>query len=219
MKTDIIGKTSVGLPILSYRFNNSGLRVLILGGVHGDEIEGVIASKALLQFFMQSFPYNLDLTVIPELNLEGVLMKTRGNLRGIDLNRNLPTADFTSEFTNPRYNPGPSANSENENQALTRFIETQKPQFIVSLHSWHPMFNINGDCEVEALKLQEWTGYRIDKDMGYPTPGCLGTYAGLERKIPTITYEIERGLSAEQIIKIHVPALQEMCKVLERRTS
>lgn len=60
------------------------------------------------------------------------------------------------------------------------------------------------------------TGYTIQEDIGYPTPGCLGTYAGLERDIPTLTYEIQRGLGCEEILKVHVPAILEAIKVTEK---
>src|SRR6185312_13820322 len=212
MTTTIFGHTPLGLPILAYRFQNPGPRVLILGGVHGDEIEGVIAAQGLLQ----SFPYQLDLTLIPAFNADGVLHRTRTNSRGVDLNRNLPTKDWSPEIKTPRYNPGPHANSEPENQALAKFIETEKPQFLLSLHSWYPVLLVNGDCLREAEVLSRWTGYRIDTDIGYPTPGCLGTFAGRERTSPTLTYEIERGLAGDKILAIHVPAILEALKETER---
>jgi len=221
MTSFVFGKTALNLPIAAYRFSNSGAnpaaKVLILGGVHGDEIEGVIASHGLLEQFQKSFPYKLDLTLVPAFNLDGVLYRTRTNSHGVDLNRNLPTKDWSSEVKTPRYHPGAFANSEPENQALSRFIEAEKPRFILSLHSWHPVLNVNGDCMAEAESLSRWTGYRIDADIGYPTPGCLGTYAGLERTSPTLTYEIERGLAPEPILKIHVPAILEALKVTESR--
>jgi len=216
MKTSIFTYTSKGMPVLAYEFQNNGPEVLILGGVHGDEIEGVIASQELLKHFLKSFPYQLNVTVVPQFNLEGVIFKTRGNGNGVDLNRNLPTKDWSPEIKTPRYHPGPFAGSESENKGLMEYVETKKPVFIYSLHSWHPVLNINGDSRAVAEVLAQRTGYKIDDDIGYPTPGCLGTYTGLERNIPTLTYEIERGLSAEKIIEIHVPAILESLKVLER---
>lgn len=217
MTQTIFGFTSLGLPIPSYRFSNGGAKVLVLGGVHGDEIEGTVASYGLLRSFSENFPYRLDLTLVPAFNLDGVLHRTRGNFHGVDLNRNLPTKDWSPEIKTPRYHPGPFANSEPENQALARFIETEKPQFLLSLHSWHPVLNVNGDCMAEAETLAKLTGYRIDADIGYPTPGCLGTFAGLERNSPTLTYEIERGLEPEKILQIHVPAILECFKETEKR--
>lgn len=217
MKTSIFTYTSKGLPVPAYEFHNGGPEVLILGGVHGDEIEGVIAGMELLKHFMTSFPYKLNLTLVPQFNLEGVIYKTRGNGNGVDLNRNLPTKDWSPEVKTPRYHPGPFAGSESENKGLISYLEKKRPVFVLSLHSWQPVLNVNGNCHKVAEALARRTGYKIDDDIGYPTPGCLGTYSGLERDLPTLTYEIERGLSAEKIIDIHVPAILESLKTLESK--
>jgi protein MpaA len=219
MKTSVFGDSSLGLPIMAYEFRNSGPEVLILGGVHGDEVEGVLCAQALLGEFMKAFPYKLNLVLVPQFNIEGVLNKTRGNARGVDLNRNLKTKDWSPEIKTPRYHPGPSAGSEPENQALMSYIENKKPLWILSLHSWHPVLNVNGDCRAEAEVLNRLTGYKIDDDIGYPTPGCLGTYAGIERTSPTLTYEIERGQDHAGILKMHVPAILEALKITEKRTT
>ena len=217
MKTSIFTFTSKGLPVIAYEFLNNGPEVLILGGVHGDEIEGVIAAQELLKRLMASNPYKLNITLVPQFNLEGVIYKTRGNGNGVDLNRNLPTKDWSPEIKTPRYHPGPAAGSESENKGLMTYLEAKRPVFILSLHSWHPVLNVNGNCMKQAEVLAQATGYKIDADIGYPTPGCLGTYTGLERNLPTLTYEIERGLVAEKIIEIHVPAILESLKTLEIR--
>jgi murein peptide amidase A len=217
MQTRLLSRTSLGLPILAHDFGlENKTRVLILGGVHGDEIEGVVCARGLLDRFIHDFPYKIQLTLITELNPEGVLNKTRGNSNSVDLNRNLPTKDWSAEIKNPRYNPGPSPLSELENKALLEELKNN-PDLIVSLHSWNPILNINGDCLAEAEVLSQMTGYKIDTDIGYPTPGSLGTYAGLERQIPTLTYEIERGQDLDQVLKMHVPAICEMLKTTEKR--
>lgn len=217
MQKHVLGLTATGLPIPAYRFGNSGARVLILGGVHGDEIEGVWGTFGLLRAFSENFPYRLTVTLVPMFNLDGVLMRERRNSRGVDLNRNLPTRDWTDKIDNPRYNPGLHAGSEPESQALIEFLDKEKPHFILSLHSWKPVLNINGDCRAEASEIARLTGYKIEESIGYPTPGCLGTYAGLERNMPTLTYEIERGLSQEAVLAVHVPAILNALKVTEQR--
>lgn len=217
MQSFIFGLTSTDLPIPGYRFGSTGPRVLVLGGVHGDEVEGVWAAYGLLKSFAESFPFKLRLTLVPTFNLDGVIARERRNGRRVDLNRNLPTNDWTNNVAQERYYPGTAANSEPENQALVKFLDEEKPQFILSLHSWKPMLNINGECRAEAEAIAKHTSYVIEETIGYPTPGCLGTYAGLEREMPTLTYEIERGLDQASILRIHVPAILEALKVSENR--
>lgn len=217
MNTFEFGLTATNLPIWGYNFGRSGPKLLILGGVHGNEPEGVIAALGLMKHFNESFTHNLQVTVVPQLNLDGVMTQSRRNSRGVDLNRNLPTKDWTNKVAEEKYYPGTEPNSEPENKALVSWIDAQKPKFIISLHSWHPLLNINGNCRLEAEAIAKLTGYAIKEDIGYPTPGCLGTYCGLERDIPTLTYEIERGLGHKEILSLHVKALLEALKVSEAR--
>ena len=50
-----------------------------------------------------------------------------------------------------------------------------------------------------AEKISEITGYPVQKDIGYPTPGSFGTYSGVERDIPTITVEMSETVSLESL--------------------
>jgi protein MpaA len=215
----IFGKTAIGLPIPAYRWENGGAEILVLGGVHGDETEGVVCAHGLLDSFMTAgFSLTLNLTLVPAFNLDGVLAKSRLNGNGVDLNRNLPSNDWNPQAFNERYPPGTHANSEPENQALVRFLSERKPRFVVSLHSWKPMLNVNGECRAEAEAIHALTGYVIEPSIGYPTPGSLGTYAGIERDMPTLTYEIERGLAPREVLRVHVPAVLAGLKAAEKRS-
>lgn len=216
MESFIFGTSTLGLPIVAHRFGREGAKVLILGGVHGDEWEGVHAALGLVREWFSAFSYALQVTVVPMFNVEGVLAKTRANSRGVDLNRNLPTKDWTADVANPRYNPGPGANSEPENRALVGWLERERPSFVLSLHSWKPVLNVNGDCGLQARAIADLTGYSIAESIGYPTPGCLGTYCGLENGMPTLTYEIERGLETAKILEIHVPAILQALHVMDK---
>ena len=213
----IFGLTSQGLPILSYEFGQKGPPVLILAGVHGDEPEGVFVAKGLLQKFIENFPYKIRLTLVPVLNVDGLLFSRRVNGNKVDLNRNLPTKDWSADYKEEKYCPGFSPGSEPENQALIRWIESHKPRFIITLHSWNPMINVNGDCEPEAEILSKTTGYKVTDDIGYPTPGSLGQYCGFEKNIPTITYEVARGSGIKEALKLHVPAIEKALFATEKR--
>ena len=223
LQFSVLGHSALGNPIQGFHFGASQKhRVLILAGVHGDEVEGVsLALKLIESFMLGALPDGLNALVIPQLNIDGVLQKTRGNGNGVDLNRNLPTRDWTIHWTNPRYQPGPHANSEPENQLLVKLIDDFKPRFIFSLHSWKPMLNVNeiegsSLCRMVAEAISSHTGAPVEPTIGYSTPGCLGTYAGYERSIPTLTYEIERGMDLSEVIRQHLPATLQGLELLAK---
>ena len=217
LKIKKFGVSSQGLPILAYEFGDNGPCIFILGGVHGDEPEGNYMAMGLLHKWIKKFSYKLQIKLIPLLNIEGSLLAQRTNANFVDLNRNLPTKDWTKQYEKKRYYPGPSAGSESETQALIKWINTYKPKLIFSLHSWNPMINTNGNCEPEASILGKETGYTVSNYIGYPTPGSLGDYC-MERDIPVITYEAERGGSIKEALTIHVPAIEKALFASEKRT-
>ena len=217
LKISVFGHSTQNVPILAYEFGKGEKPIFIMGAHHGDEIEGTILAHGLIAKWISDYDYRLRTVVVPTLNIDGQLANKRWNDRNVDLNRNLPTKDWTAKFLNPRYPPGEKAASEIETQLLVNWIDKEKPTFILSCHSYHPMILSNGPCAEEANVLNRWTGYEIKDDVGYPTPGSLGTYAGYERQIPCITYEIERGLPGRDILKLHMPAVRELMKLLEQK--
>ena len=215
--TKLFGNSSQGLPIICHSFGEQGPVILILGGVHGDEPEGIWIVFGLLEKWIQNFPYKLRLTLVPCFNIEGTLSSERTNFNKVDLNRNLPTKNWTDKFEKKKYYPGSSPCSEEENKALVKWISVNQPKLIISLHSWHPMINTNGDCQPEANIIAEATGYKLSDYIGYPTPGCLGDYCGAERSIPVITYEAAKGKKIKETLNVHIPALEKALFASEKR--
>lgn len=217
-KSFSIGNSAHGLPIKAFEFGSPlAPSILCLGGVHGDEIEGVSLAWSLWDEFIKNFPYQLRLILIPEMNPDGVLYKTRVNANKVDLNRNLPTQDWNSQTLNPRYPPGAHPASEPETKAFLQLWEQNKFQFVFSLHSWNPLINTNGPCNDVAEVLHQHLGSPIEPSMGYPTPGALGTFAGLEKGIGTITLEIQRGLLNDQVIEKYKPAMLAALRTLDKK--
>lgn len=176
----------------------------IIGGVHGDEVEGVFVLKELFAWLKTEHTLkDLPMIVIPILNVDGYRTQTRVNAHSVDLNRNLPTKDWKPGFEKPRYNPGPKPLSEPENQYLIKLFEKYKPGLILSFHTWKPMINYNGDCKDIAEYLSESNGYEPDSDIGYPTPGSLGSYSVEKYNCPVITFECPE-------LKIHRETLKEI---------
>lgn len=168
--------------------------ILFIGGVHGDEPEGVRLAEELVTWLKTLNTSQMtDLhpwIVIPCINPDGYKNLQRTNAQGVDLNRNFPSSDWSPDCKAPRYSPGPSPGSEKEVQALVQLIEDEKPQLIVHFHSWEPCVVYTGAPGKKAAEiLAQGTGYEVREDIGYPTPGSLGQFGWLDKKIPVICIE------------------------------
>ncbi len=203
--------TSTGQKIIMYSHGEGRFRALLIGGVHGDESEGfLLAEKFIAQLKERKLHLRpeIKLYACARLNPDGCKNLRRTNHNNIDLNRNLPSKDWQGNFENVRYYPGPKANSEIESKITVKLIKKIKPHLIISLHSYErPMVNFNGLCENLAFAMSQKNGLIAKSDIGYPTPGSLGSYAGWERKIPTITLEIERGQNEKNVWECHAEGL------------
>jgi protein MpaA len=162
----------------------------LIGGVHGDEVEGVYVLKELFSWLKSEHSLkDLPMVVVPILNVDGYQNRTRVNAHLVDLNRNLPTKDWSTDHKEPRYNPGPKPLSEPENQFLVKLMDKYKPGFIISFHTWKPILNFNGECKDVAEFLNKYNNYEMAGDIGYPTPGSLGTFAVEKYQSPVLTFE------------------------------
>ena len=165
----------------------------LMAGVHGDEVEGVYVLKQLFEWIKATDSLTYPMIVIPIVNVDGYAVQTRVNANGVDLNRNLATNDWSEKVTQPQYNTGSGPMSEPENVFLEGLFNKFPPKFIYSFHSWKPIVNYNGDCEKDANLVSLLNHYPIADDIGYPTPGSLGTYAPEKYSCPVITFECPKA--------------------------
>jgi protein MpaA len=170
-------------------------RVLLIGGIHGDEFSSVSMvfqwMRKLEQERIQPFYWR----VIPSANPDGLFANpaTRENRAGVDLNRNFPSADWNKRAlaywrskagSDKRRFPGKSAMSEPETRWLVAQIESFKPDAIVSVHAPYGVLDYDG-----PLRPPERFGYLRLQPLGV-YPGSLGNYAGVDHKLPVITLEL-----------------------------
>ncbi len=81
--------TLIDLPIFIKRAKEDGPVVLISGGVHGDEINGIVAVKRMLEED-EITPSKGTVILIPLVNVYGFLSNSRTFPDGRDLNRSFP---------------------------------------------------------------------------------------------------------------------------------
>lgn len=201
------GHSLEGHPIPVFKTDIKAPKYLyLIGGVHGDEVEGVYVLKELFSWLkLEHSLKDLPMIVIPILNVDGYANQTRVNAHSVDLNRNLPTKDWSPVHTQAKYNPGPKALSEPENQFLVKLMDKYKPGLIISFHTWKPILNYNGECRDVAEYLALFNKYETASDIGYPTPGSLGTFAVEKYSSPVLTFECPE-------LKKHRESLKEIWK-------
>ena len=158
------------------------------------------------------FASNLIL-FIPCLNPDGKQQNTRVNSNKVDLNRNFPTKNrnewkknFESDEKDEFY-PGEKPASEIETKFIIDILSEYKPDRILAIHSPYKIINYDGPAEKIAENMSKFNGYPIQVDIGYPTPGSLGTYAGKERNIPVITLELPQNKHFSQLWSDNIKAL------------
>lgn len=199
--------------IESYISAKKGSRYLyLIGGTHGDEVEGIYVLKKLFEWLrsensLQEFP----VVILPILNIDGYFAQRRVNSNSVDLNRNYPSRNWTAEFSKPKYNPGPSPMSETENRYLIKLFEKYPPGLVISFHSWKPLLNFDGDALEVANFFHRYNFYPIESNVGYPTPGSLGTYIPEVFGVGVLTYECPRlssGVNLQDIWKQNEEGLQ-----------
>jgi len=173
-------------------------RVLLIGGIHGDEYSAVSIVFKWMQKLDRYHSGLFHWHVVPLLNPDGLLQKksSRLNANGVDLNRNFPTPDWLNQTRDywqrrtrkdPRRYPGKAALSEPESRWLYGEIRDFKPDVIISVHAPYGVLDFDGPPEAPHKM-----GYLHLKLLG-TYPGSLGNCAGMQHRIPVITMELPRA--------------------------
>ena len=194
------GYTVKGTPIEAYEIGEGARVVLVVAGIHGNEVGTVRVARHLLAYLQDhaaDFP-TLRFVIIPSLNRDGFAQalrrpdylgggrKGRFNANGVDLNRNFPTPTFASRSvwsTGRNYEEeipvfcGDRSLSEPETFALAGLVTQLAPKLVVSLHNVAPdtMGNAVPPSEQVARAFSEASGYPFVSDQEWAAFGQTGT--------------------------------------------
>ncbi len=172
-------------------------RVLIIGGIHGDELTSVSVTFRWIEKLNKYHSGLFHWHIIPSMNPDGLLKKAaeRTNENGVDLNRNLPSNDWTKNALaywesksgkDPRKYPGKTPNSEPETHWLVDEIQQFKPDAIISIHAPYGVV----DFDAQQLNTAPKSLGKLRLNLLGTYPGSLGNYAGINKNIPVITLEL-----------------------------
>lgn len=192
-----------GVPIYQYDKNakdqydknakdSTAKKILVFSLIHGDEVPAGLLGRFWMQRLEEIDSRN-QWRIVPILNPDGLLLKTRTNARKVDLNRNFPTRDWEAKAISewrekmraqPRRFPGDTAASESETKCALNQIKDFQPDFVVSIHTPLKVLDFDGP-KLSPPKFESlpW------KSLGH-FPGSLGRYLWFERSTPVLTMEL-----------------------------
>jgi protein MpaA len=201
---DVLGDSRAGRPIAgrvvagraqpraSDDANATARRLLVVGGVHGDEPASVAAVLELVERLGPgSAPWEA-MVIVPALNPDGLHAGTKNARSDVDLNRNFPARSFTRAHS-PGYDPGPFPLSEPECALLARLCDDHRVDAVVAVHAPLCCVNFDGPARAWADAVAAASGWPARASIGYPTPGSLGSWLGVDRGLPVLTLELPPG--------------------------
>ena len=203
LKQDLLhsSSTSLSRPLVYKDYPPHSTRsplgkVLLIGGIHGDEFSSVSIVFKWMDILNQHHAGLFHWRFVPLANPDGLLKQDsqRQNHNGVDLNRNFPTTDWDrwaqshwvqSTHRNPRRNPGPAGASELETRWLVKQINEFRPDVVISVHAPQHLIDYDGPPtaprQLGTLNLRPLGVY----------PGSMGNYAGTDLQIPVVTVELQ----------------------------
>jgi hypothetical protein len=172
------------------------VRVLLLGGIHGDELTAAAIVFQWMQWMQSPAAQQIHWHVAPVVNPDGLLASKpqRVNANGVDLNRNFPTPGWEQDAkrywmkttgSDPRRFPGQSPLSEPESRWLNDEMERFKPHVIISVHAPFGVLDFDGPAKKAPRRFGRLYYSRVGV-----YPGSLGNYGGMHKNVPVITIEL-----------------------------
>lgn len=224
-----------GFPILAREIPADAryahpVKVLLIGGIHGDELSSSAIVFRWLQALSKPAPQEFSWKLAPVVNPDGLLAAKprRVNAHGVDLNRNFPTPNWQLEAprywvkatrSDPRRFPGKAPLSEPESRWVHQTIQQFKPDVIVSVHAPYGVLDFDGPITPPS----RFGRLRLNPVGVYP--GSLGNYSGLHQATPVVTIELPNAAEMpppaevqriwddmQRWIRLHVVAGQKLAQ-------
>jgi len=208
------GESLAGTALECYGPRSGPVDMLVFASIHGDESDTTVVLSHALRSISEAALRN---PVVLCANPDGTVRGTRCNARGVDLNRNLPTANWSPETVLYRghggerqeieLGTGEYGGSEPETTALIALVERLQPRSVVSLHA--PLACVEDPAEKPLARwIAAGVGLPMVPDVGYETPGSFGTWC-VEQGIDIVTWELPPE-PLPDLIASHVPVLQKL---------
>jgi murein peptide amidase A len=152
----LLGRSVDGRPIDAVEIGDPRTRrkELVVGCIHGNEPAGIAVAQSL----ERSSPHGLDLWIVPVLNPDGRAADTRGNARGVDLNRNFP---WRWRRLSGVFDSGTRPLSEPESRIAYRLVRKLRPQVSIWFHQHLDLVDESGGSVAVERRFAALSGLRL----------------------------------------------------------
>ena len=191
--TDGDGRNSIQVRVVG-NLATAKRRVLLMGCVHGNECEGVPVLRSIAK---STPPAGVAYVIFTYPNPDGRTARTRGNARGVDLNRN--AIGWRAAYSRGHsYYPGTGPLSEPESVAIHDVFRAARPTAFMSFHQALRCIDFSGRgkqwagtyARISGLPVKELSAYR----------GSIGTWVGNRYpNMVSLTVELPRPVPAWMI--------------------
>ena len=178
-------------------------RVLVIGGLHGNEPVTPPTVRGLLD---ADIPSDVEVWLVPVANPDGSAAGVRCNANGVDLNRN-----FSWGWRRGDGGPGPL--SEPETQALASLVEQLRPDVVVWVHQ--PLGYVSAIGDTSSALEQAWAaaaGLPVRPDVTQHGGG--ESWSALVAGVPAMLIEIGGWEATPETVAAQRAGFQAMLAAL-----
>ena len=176
-----LGRSYEGRPIQVLHVRGDGVRVLVIGCIHGDECEGMEVTRLLAR----SQPA-ADLWLVHQLNPDGYAARKRGNAHSADLNR-----DFLSA-------------SQRETRIARKLILRLRPDVTIWFHQPQSVVRAWGRSRATARRYAQLAGVRY-RSLVWPPGSASRWQNGLGQA--SFVVELPPGELPDALARRHASAV------------
>lgn len=188
-----IGQSVRKRSIVLETFGRGPRRVLLMGGLHGNE-HGAPVAKAFARYVRAHpsvVPSGTQLAIVAVANPDGYARRRRANAHNVDLNRNFPTRNWRRGRSASGASWGARPGSEPETKALAALLDEGGFVRVVSLHSRGGILDWDGPGGYTLAKRMSRRSHVRLQRLGH-RHGSMGTYVPQRHHIPIVTWELSR---------------------------
>ena len=197
-----VGTSLRGRPITMVSVGSGPRKVLVIGGIHGNEAGASVADKfaAHLLTTPSLLASGTQVDIVICANPDGRARNRRTNARGVDLNRNFPSSNWR-RFSSRLGSSGRRRASEPETRVLVDVLAAGGYAHVIALHSKGGIVDYDGPGGwTLARKVSAASGMRVMKLSRYKRyRGSLGSYVPERYHVPVVTLELNNRTLSRRV--------------------